>query len=229
MANNNIVIFDTETDSLDVVNGKGSVIQYACIALDTDKIEYIPGSEFFTWVLPEDIDDDDYIKNHESTLNWHADLRKISVEDFVKQIKDNGISQKMALEQFSEHVRGYGTPRSQPPAGGQNIKSFDLPIIDVLCEKYKVKPPFSKKSYKHWDLLDVTSKWFPYAEQSPRGLSMDVLRDWYRLEDPEGQSHDALTDVLHEGYFIKRFMNLHKTMIKKIPNLNKRPTEKVVL
>lgn len=238
MANKNIVIFDTETDG-GIVKGKfqpnlfakgdASVIQYACIALDTDKVEYIPGSEFFTWVLPEDIDDENYIENHQDTLNWHANLRDISVEDFVNQIKENGISQKLALEQFSEHVRQYGTPRAQPGAGGQNIRGFDLPIIDILCTKYKVKPPFSAKWQNHWDLMDVTSKWFPYAEQAPRNLSMDTLRDWYRLEDPAGQSHDALTDVKHEGYFIKRFMNLHKTMVRKIPNLNKRPSETVTL
>lgn len=234
MANNNIVVFDTETDGFNVADtnnvlGTDSVIQYGAIALDTDKVEYIPGSEFFTWVLPEDIDDDNYIEKHEKTLNWHASIRNIEVKEFVKTIKSKGISQKLALEKFSEHCRQYGGIRSPPGAGGQNIFGFDLPIVESLCNKYKVKYPFSSKWQNHWDLLEVTTKWFKYAEEKPRGVSMDELRRWFNVEDEGGQAHDALCDVLHEGYFIKRFMNLHKTMIKKIPNLNKRPKEKVII
>jgi len=240
MATKNIVVADLETDGgLDekynlhtdwFETGEASVIQYACIAIDVNKIEYVPNSEFFTWVLPEDIEDDDYIEKHQRTLDWHANLRNISVEDFVKQIKDNGISQKTALKQFSEHVCKYGNgPKTQPGAGGQNIRGFDTPILEILCDKYKVKYPFSKKWQDHWDLMDVTSKWFCYAEQAPRGVGMDELRRWFRVEDKQGQAHSALTDIHHEGYFIKRFMNFHKYIIQNTPTLNKRPTKKVVL
>lgn len=117
------------------------------------------------------------------------------------------------------HYNNYLTKHAgsiEPIAGGQNIRNFDLPILNRHLKQFSLANKFYQR--EQYDLLDFCSHWFLYAKKPPRNYKLDTLLVKFGI-DPEG-AHDALVDVKNTGQLLIRFLGLHKRLVEKIPILN---------
>lgn len=177
-------------------------------------MEIVEGSEFNAIICPEDIDSEDYIEKHKDTINFHAQNKKTSVDNIITSWK-NGLKTKTVFEQYDRYIqKQIGT--TEAVAGGQNIRSFDLPILKRYLNQYKLPYRFFKR--EEFDLLDFCSHWFLYAKNPPKNYKLDTLLNKFQIDATN--AHDALVDVKNTASILIRFLDLHRRLIGKIPNLN---------
>lgn len=206
------IILDFETDGLNPETC--NPVQLASITIDLKRLEIIEGSEFNAIIRPPDIDDVDYYQKHKSTIDFHCENKKQTVEEILNTWR-GGYSTKDAFIQYNNYVTKQAGS-IEPIVGGQNIRSFDLPILDRYLKQFNIPNKFYKR--EQYDLLDFCSHWFLYAKKPPANYKLDTLLAKFEI-DPEG-AHDALVDVKNTGNILIRFLGLHKRLIEKIPTLN---------
>jgi hypothetical protein len=205
-----IVCFDFETDSpnKDVCNP----VQLAAVPIDPESLEPQKDQSFNVVIKPDGIDKDDYITpEREKTIQWHADIHGISFDEVIQNWK-GGISEKVAWKNFCTWCAKYTVDKKpgqwfpQPIPAGYNITGFDIPIAKRLCEKHKVKMPFSEVT--KLDAMDNLFWWFENLEE-PFDYKMDTWRKFFGMK-ATGVAHDALVDVLEEAAIITRFLKFHR-------------------
>ena len=222
LVNRNLIVFDLETDGLDVVSGKDNITQIAAVAIDFRQQKVLKESEFETWVCPAELYDcdkegkrDEYINNHRNALEKHAEWRNCEVNDYLDLLLERGLPEKEGLTLFLDHCKEYKKGRL-PAAGGQNIVGFDLPIIESLCKKYKKKKPFGFIDV--FDLRHMNAHWLLYADNPPKSYSMGNIRPHFGMSDEN--AHDAVQDVKDTALLICRYLKLYQALVKKVDILN---------
>jgi DNA polymerase III epsilon subunit-like protein len=208
----NIVVFDFETDGL----VEPQPVQIGAVVIDAMNLSTIKGAEFCSDMKPDGIDNDDYFETHTDVIKWHAKNYDVEPEAIFEKWKA-APDQKLIWTQFEEFVRRYRTSTSHwsaPVAAGKNIRNFDLPIVERLNKKYKIKNMFHPTLT--CDLEDFVYYWLEYVSDPPQSASMDNLRIWFGLNTGE-TAHDALGDARETALLIQRFLRLHKRQAPKIP------------
>ena len=214
-AKKNIIEFDFETDGLKDCQP----VQIGAVVIEPMNLELIKGSEFCSMMKPIDINREDYYDNHVDCIKWHAKNYGISPEEIFNNWH-NAPDQKTVWQQFAEFVKKYKTSTSHwscPIPAGKNIRRFDLPIVNKLNDKYKIKTMFHP--HHSVDLEDFTYYWLEFLNDGPISYSMDNLRIFFGLDTNE-IAHDALGDARETAIIIQRFLRLHKSQANKIPFKN---------
>lgn len=232
MPNKTYLILDFETDALD--KNICSPIQIGAIAIDANKLEIIPNSEFYSWVQPDDVNDSDYYIKHKATLDWHCKNYNSSIDDFLVKLK-NAPTEKIVFDNFTNYISKYHTkPNSQtifsaPILAAYNGYNFDFPILDRLCKKYnKINKDGEQNLYFSRDTIDIlkiVTLWFTPIDEV-KSFSMDSIRDYLGLS--KAGAHDALVDIRQEAMILIKFLSLHKRLATQIPFKNAFAKEEVL-
>jgi DNA polymerase III epsilon subunit-like protein len=216
-----IIVFDIESD------GKNptlcSIVELASVTINGRTLKIIPDSIFHIYMKPSGIERDDYLNRvtgyteQETTqdcINWHAKQLDIDAEQILENWKQN-VDEKTGIEQFINHVQKFNWGKkmwTSPLAAGQNIRNFDIPIIQRVCDKYDVKYPFWKRDVV--DLMDLSFYWLSHVKDAPKSFSMDNLRDYFGLKG-DG-AHTAIQDIEDTAQLLIKFLKLHQTLAGKI-------------
>jgi DNA polymerase III epsilon subunit-like protein len=196
-----LICFDFETGGLDTATCE--VLQVACVAVDPRSLEIIPGSEFNSYIKPLD--------------RANVDAGALKVNKITDEIMEAAPPLDVVWPQFAAHVLRFN-PKGKseftaPIPAGKNIRSFDLPILQRLCEKYKF---VDKRGRQHLfsnrtvvDLEDVLFHWFESCGELG-SYKMDDVRDYFGMSSEK--AHDALQDVLDTANIITRFMKYQRTV-----------------
>lgn len=216
-----VIVFDLETDSVDPLTT--NPIQFGAIAINAVKLEIIPNSEFYSWCCPDNIDDQDYIKNNFSTLNFHCKNYNLTMDELINRIK-NSPKEKLVMENFITYIKRYhitqGTQSifTAPALAGYNSFNFDFPILDRLCKKYKLIDKNNNQNiYSTRDSIDIMKivmLWFNSLTDI-NSYSMDSIRTYFGMD--KSKSHDAIFDVRQEAQILIKFLSLHQRLS---PNIN---------
>lgn len=191
-----IIVIDLETGGLDTETCE--VVQLAAKAYDWRTLRPLPDGEFNSYAKPLDL----------NNLSPQAmAINKIPLETLEK-----APDLKSVFTQYVKFIQKYnpkGDDFMAPAVGGKNIKSFDLPIINRLLNKYAKGELLFNRKYV-FDLEDELMWWFENSEILPNH-GMDSVRKAFGLST-EG-AHDALVDVRQEGDLIMRFLKLQRSLL----------------
>lgn len=209
-----IVVYDFETDGVDP--HLCEPVQIAAVVLDARKLEVIPGSEFNSMMRPTGITGKKYLEDEKrlGTIKWHAGIRDCTTEEIIEDWK-KAPAQKLVWEKFSNHVNKFNPNNKMftaPMSAGMNIREFDNVIVERLNEKHGIKTMFWKRDKV--DILDFCFSWFENLEDAPKNYKMDTLREYLGMSGEN--AHDALQDVKDSAEIIKKFINLHRSVSKKV-------------
>lgn len=210
------VVFDFETTGLDVEDGKDHIVQIGATVIDIKSAELDSSAEFNIVVCPPDIDADDFYEKHKGALDKHMEWTGKSLSELTSFWKEEGVTEKDAVNLFVKFCKNYNNG-GYPVAGGHKIVKFDIPILEMLCKKYKKRYPFFRGTV--FDSLMMSQMWFCYSDAPPLDFRMDSLRRRFAMSSKN--AHDALQDVRDEGDLISRFLKLHKKITPNIPAINK--------
>lgn len=196
---NLIVVFDIETNGLDIKTL--DPVEIACVALDPNKLTIVPGSKFHSLMRPEDLESVDNTDEKKDSLN----ICKITKE----MLKDEPIT-KVVISAFVNHIKKICGKKKAIPCG-YNISNFDLPLLDRLCNDFKLGDKNGKNpcflTGTVFDLKEDINRWF---FQSDRLLfpSFDSVRKLMGMKQ-EG-AHRADFDVAQEAWLAKRLLSFYK-------------------
>lgn len=197
MNNSNYIVFDFETDGLDVKTCQP--IQLAAVVINSRSLQVIEGSEYQTYIRPDfDI------------LNRDA-LEKNKISEDV--LKDAPLP-RVIWKEFARYVSDYDVPlekgKKKPIPVGYNIKNFDLPIVNRLNEDYKVKEFFSKFNV---DVLELSYCWFE-NNVAVQSLSLDFLRNFFKISSKG--AHNARVDVQQTADIFIKYMKTFRALGERI-------------
>ncbi len=220
--NRNLIVFDFETDGkfADSCN----IVEIAAIPIDLRNLNILEDDIFELVVRPKELGGEGYYEAHEDTINWHAEQRQVSPQE-VYANWENGVPEKEAWSLFAEYIEGYSTGTkwdSMPIPGGQNIRGFDMPIVDRYADRYKKKLKFNKRDVI--DLMDVSRIWMLFVPEAPDSIGLEALRTFFGLA--HAGAHTARQDVLDTCHFINKFLGLHSRIAPRIV-WNAESTQKV--
>lgn len=207
------VVFDYETDGLDT--NELEIVQIGAVPLDLKTLEVLSDETFAIDVKPPSFNRKEYVDSHQEVINWHANVQGCSASDVIDRW-DNGTPLKDAFTMFIKYCNKYKSG-NLPLAGGQNILNFDIPITKRFCNHFNQKYPF--RFTRELDLKNIAPLWLMFSADPPKNDKMDTMRDFFGIAKAGG--HDALKDVIDTGDLIKRFLSVHKTLIKRVPALYK--------
>jgi len=214
--NRYILVFDFETDGKDA--STTSPVELAAVPIDLRNLEIRENDCFYTKICPDDIDKPDYFELHESTINWHAEQQNKSPEEIVEDWK-TGRQERDAWKEFMDYCKDWTTSArydSLPIPGGQNLRNFDLVIIQRLSEKYATRYPFPRRDV--FDLIDMSTYWFLFSKEPPVNFKLETLCGYFNMST--AGSHEALPDTLRTAQILARFLKLFKYVTPKVPLLN---------
>lgn len=209
------VVFDFETTGLEVESGKDHIVQIGATIIDMKAPKVDETAEFNIVVCPPDLHDEDFYDKHKSALDKHMEWTGKTLEELKSFWDEEGVPEKDALKEFLKFCKNY-KKGGNPLCGGHNVVRFDIPILEMLCQKYKVAYPFLRTSVL--DSQFLSQIWFLYSDAPPLDFRMDSLRKRFAMASEN--AHDALQDVRDEATVIQRFLALHKTITPKIPAIN---------
>ena len=208
-----ICIFDFETDGTDPQVCQP--VQIAAIMIDPRNLKPIPGSEFSSFMKPNNIDKSEYFtEDIKKTIEWHAGNYKCEYDKIVATWKE-AANQELVWRQFASYINKYnwkGTMFSAPIAGGANIRNFDLIIANRLNTQYNIQTMFWPRDVI--DIIDLAFMWFSFIDKPPSNYKMETLRNFFNMKGEI--SHDALGDVRDSAEMICRFLRLHKYLAPKV-------------
>lgn len=223
--NNNICVFDFETDGSDPETC--SPVQLSALMIDINRLEIIDNSEFNIFLKPERLDSknevDISVYSDSDILEWHGKVKGVEKEQIFDSWKTYP-SQKHSWEQFMGYLDNYHVVTrksksqfSAPIAAGYNILRFDMKIINRLSKKYgnvnKEKTTNIFHPRDTIDLMNVVWLWLSNANDI-KSLSLDSLRDYLGID--KTNAHDALKDVKDCAELLIRFLRLHKNLASKV-------------
>lgn len=184
--------------------------------MDLRNLDILIDEIFNIDVHPYNMHEEGYVAAHQQTIEWHSKQQNCSVTDVLDRW-DKGVPEKEAWEEFYKYVKSYAKSSrfdETPMAGGQNIRGFDLPITARFGERYKKKIPFSRRENEIIDLLDLSTQWFMWADDRPKSLSLDSLRDFFGID--KFGAHDAKKDVIDCADIIKRFLGIYERVAPRV-------------
>jgi len=211
---NNIVVFDFETGG-DIAYKNGVLdasrvvpIQIACLALDPRKLHVIEGSQFCSLMRPP----------KGTPLNPKAlEVNKLTPEQVWAAPGD----WETVWKRFAHHVQRFNpkgsSPFTAPIAAGKNIRNFDMPIVQWLCDQYGFVDKGGKQTLfnqiKTIDLEDFLFHWFEGNDELPN-YKMDTVREYFGLSSEGGHSADV--DVDQTATLIRKFLYMYRNLSPKV-------------
>jgi DNA polymerase III epsilon subunit-like protein len=204
MNSQTIVVFDFETGGLNP--NTCPPIQIAALAIDARTLEPMVNGTFSSLMCPPDKD-----------LELIEESALAKNKKTMQEIRD-APPWILVWKRFTRFINSVKTGRGQPIPAGQNIKSFDLIISDRLCKLYG---PWDKTNneqklwdkYDYVDLKNLSFAWFENLTE-PASYGLDTLRDFFGMS--KENAHDALQDVKDTAAIMIRFLQLHRSLSKKI-------------
>lgn len=203
-----VFVLDTETNSL--CTNTLQLLQVACVAFDPVKLAIVPGSEFASYCRPTDW----------ATLDDTPDKKRaLEINGIPRAELENAPSPHAVMKAFRDHVKKFARGVARPHAGGKNIRTFDLPILDRFCreagiaDKDGFNPMFDRRV--QYDADDDLERWFRHVEGEMPSLSMDNVRDYFGIS--KVGAHNAVKDVQDEARIIMKFLQLYRTLLPRIP------------
>ncbi len=200
---NHIICFDLETGGSDPFTCEP--VEIAAVVYDVNTLEEKENGRFHSFMKPTDWS---IIQDKALEVNK---LTKKEIETFPEQ--------KVVFEEFCKFCRQF--QRSDKfyhrliPAG-QNIKGFDMIIMDRLCKKYGyVEESGQQKlfsSFHYFDLLDCV-RWFFHNNDNLSGYNLDSICEYFGYK--RTSSHEALADVEDCWAILKRFIVLFRALAPK--------------
>ncbi|MFA5398547.1 MAG: 3'-5' exonuclease [Methanogenium sp.] len=209
MNKNNICVFDFETS--DINTDTLQILQIGSLILDPISLDII--DTFNVLVKYED---------------WNTVSEKaLAVNKLTKEKLDTeGIDIKIAWKDFCSFINKYnrdGSIYNRPIMAGQNIMTFDLPILNRYCQRFG---PFDKQQNKNSlfypfafiDTITLFFSWFEH-ESRPGKLGLTTIAEHMGFSKTELESaHDALTDCKLVAKILKRFLLFQRNIMKKYKN-----------
>lgn len=195
MNTNNIVVFDFETGGTDTKTTEP--IEIAAIVLNPRTLDPIPGGRFYSLCRPTnwDIVSDEALKINGKTREQLREAPEQSVvwPAFIKFINQYNLKKNNKY--------------TAPIPAGKNIKNFDLPIFNRLCQQYKFVDSKGEvivfNTYDVIDLDDIIRLWFEGNDEL-QNKKMDTLRDYFGMD--KSKAHEAMTDTVQTAQLIIRFL-----------------------
>lgn len=209
MNTRDLVVFDFETGDKDVSlfeRGEGcEPIQIAAVVINARRLTIIGEFESLMRPLQPELLKDE----------------ALAVNKKDRAVLATAPHPEMVWKDFSNFVNKYNfkkTPFFSPIPCGFNIRNFDMPIVNRLCQLYG---PLDKKtgkqglfsSFNMWDLADDVFRWFENSKALPNS-KLDTLRDYFGISK-EG-AHDALVDCRTTAEIIIKYMRLYRYMMPKV-------------
>lgn len=204
---NSIVVFDLETDGVDT--DKCEVVQVACLAINSRTLRTIPGSEFFSYLKPLNMD----------TVRAQG----LAISGTTKEQLQNAPDRESVWKRFAEHVRKYNygktktSTRSAPIAAGKNIIGFDMHIVERLCAQYGMTDKNGEQNlfnqYYRLDLEHDLYRWFGHCDELPN-MKMDTIRKYMGMSTEN--AHHAMKDVKQESALVIKYLELYRNLFGRI-------------
>src|SRR4051794_7364590 len=120
--NNVIICFDFETSGFSPEDDEP--VQIAAVAIDPEKLEIIPGSEFNSLMKPVNI-----LSGSESEIRskWNKSAKAWEANKKTRKELENAPLPEHVWKAFADYVKGYNVAGwgGKPLASGQNIQGFD--------------------------------------------------------------------------------------------------------
>lgn len=211
---NKICVFDFETDGVDTPHC--SPTELAAIMIEPRKLELMEGSIFESDVRPPDIDQPDYFEKHKSTILFHANNKKKSVDEILTRWR-NAPTQEQVWRNFADYLLKYHTGTGNktkftaPIPAGSNIIGFDLPIADLLNQKYGIKTMWHMRD--RIDAMYLFFLWFEDLDE-PEKYNMDCIREFLGMS--QDGAHTAIQDVKDTAQIILKMLKVHRLTAKKV-------------
>ena len=216
--NNTIIVYDMETTSANPHTTQP--IQLAAVAIHSQKLEIIPGSEFESLIKP--IEDEE----EQSKLGLGV------IEDEALRVNGKNIEElrcapplKIVWDQFVQYIDNYNFRKNiytAPILAGYNIIGFDNIILNRIAgpHGWNYGPWDNKKNtnslfsqvYKI-DLLDTAFMWFSNCAE-PSKLKLTSLLEYLGMSTTG--SHDALIDVKNTANLVCKFLRLHRELASRV-------------
>lgn len=217
------IAIDTETGSKYAHTTQ--LCSIGAVAIDMQKLEIIPNTEFYSLVKPED----------ESKLEPEAlAVNKLKVEDLRL-----APSEKTVWSNFIDYVKRYKSSNNHwgnPKFIGYNHINFDLIIFDRLCSKYgNTDKEGIQNLYHRRDKIDMINdiyRWLGFTDKL-QSISFDTVREYmgmktdpkvieimrnkFNYTDSEKLAHNAFSDAYDAGKLYIRFFKLYKELSTRIP------------
>lgn len=214
-----IICYDFETTSPSAETTQP--VQLAAVAIDPRKLEIIPGSEFESLMKPV-LDDDECERLGVDALTDGA----IAVHKKTREILANAPETKAVWENFVDYVNRYNYKKTNftaPISMGFNIDNFDSVIVQRLCSQDPYNfGPVNKKNGKQdvfssFMSIDMMKNSFILFENNKEvnSLSADNLIRGYMGYEDQGQSHDALSDVIMTAEYYIRYQKMIRNLVAK--------------
>lgn len=210
---------DFETDQSDP--NTCNPVQLSSVMINPRTLEFIPDSEFNSYIKPPSIDDEGYIDKHKDTIAWHAKVLG-KTEEEVLEIWRNAPSEKDVFDDFCNyllryHTRGKNKNKfSSVVASGWNIHKFDMPIMKRLCIKYgKIDKDNTMTIFHPRNFIDGIDYCFAWFENTDlKSYSLDSICSLLGLKNEN--AHDSMSDVYTTSIIIQRFLKLTRKCSKMV-------------
>jgi len=208
MATRDFVVFDFETGSRNP--HKTQPTQIAALALDGRNFS-VKG-QFNSEIQP--------IFDEEKAIAAGLDPvedEALKITNKTRESLEKAPALKSVWDKFSKFVLQYnwkGDAFFNPIPVGFNIISFDMIIINRLCEQFgpwdkdRRQQKLFSKVYK-FDIMDNIFAWTE-SDPSVKSISMDALRE--RMGLSKENAHDALQDVKDEANIFIKLMKTHRAI-----------------
>lgn len=201
-----VLVFDFETNGLQI--DELQILQVACVAIDPKQLTIIPNSEFDSYIRPQDW----------ATLDDTPDKqRALSINKIPREVLEKAPGAEAVMKAFRDHAKKFTKGVARPHAGGKNIRTFDLPILDRFCREAGIAGKDGKNPIMdarvQYDIDDHLEYWFRHCGEF-ESLSMDTMRDYFGI--PKEGSHNAVKDVQDEAWIILKFLRLYRALLPKV-------------
>jgi len=196
---NLLVVFDFETNGLCIETLYPTEV--ACLALDPVKLTIVPGSKFHSLMRPEDLDTIDDTDEKKDSLKISGITKEI--------LKDQPII-KVVITSFVNHIKKICGKKRAVPCG-YNISNFDLPLLDKLCNDFKLAGKDGKNpcflTGTIFDVKEDINRWF-FQSDRLAFPSFDNVRKLTGMK-MDGR-HRADFDVAQEAWLVKKLLGFYK-------------------
>jgi DNA polymerase III epsilon subunit-like protein len=196
MKKSNILFFDFETSGLSGVDSI-QITQVAAVGINGQTLQFTK-NDIFSSMIKIELDEE---KCKEQGLEAISQ-KVLDLTHLTKEQLAAAPDEKTVYDKFKKFIARYSTGTGawgKPIASGFNIRNYDMPLLDVRCQKYgDYNEKWRRGNLFHPStMLDLKDLEYLTLENIPSitSISFDNLRKLYGLETDAG-SHDARVDVI---------------------------------